>query len=32
MTRNSFLKGLEPVHPGAILREDALPQAEKQNC
>jgi antitoxin HigA-1 len=29
MTRNPLLKGLEPVHPGAILREDALPALGK---
>jgi addiction module HigA family antidote len=29
MAQNPLLKGLRPVHPGAILREDVLPSLRK---
>lgn len=29
MARNSLLKGIAPVHPGALLREDVLPASGK---
>ena len=29
MAQNSLLKGLRPVHPGALLREDVLPALKK---
>jgi addiction module HigA family antidote len=29
MVRNALLKGLEPPHPGEILREDVLPALRK---
>jgi antitoxin HigA-1 len=29
MSRNRFLRGLEPMHPGEMLREDVLPALGK---
>ena len=29
MTRNNFLRGLKPMHPGEMLREDVLPALGK---
>jgi len=29
MTRNPLLKGLQPMHPGEMLREDVLPSLGK---
>ena len=29
MTRNPLLRGLEPMHPGELLREDVLPALKR---
>ena len=32
MTKNPLLRGLRPVHPGEILREDVLPALSKSKA